>query len=562
MDLIKPPAPNQPARATALNLLSEIDSAEASDAAGAESHQRPTFEPTEPPLSPPRPSAPPRGGFSEPPPPPSSALISRPMTVPPLAAPPEQDDLDEEQLLTLPPPPLAHLLGLPDPSLAGADVLVRGVPVRDLPEAALTGHAGLFVKGKGPDLLERPSEYYAWYQARSGAGLWPFSRRFEGPIGPQARTRSEDGALAEGLNFAAHDYLSLSAHPAVIEAAHRAIRDYGTIAGGSPILAGNTTLSRQLEEEVSRLTGMDHVLLFTSGWTAGFSAITALVRDHDHIVMDVYSHASLQQGAAAATKKIARFRHCDSVSAERQVRKAREADPEGGILVITETLFSMDSDSPRVADLQKVCDDYGATLLVDCAHDLGAMGVGGRGRLGLERMIGKVDLIIGCFSKTFATNGGFLAARSEKVRQYVRAFGGPHLFSTGLSPIQTSVALAALQVSASSEGDELRRRMMDAAVTLRTELTARGLTCLGEPSALVPVLVGEEDVGRVACALAFEQNLLCNLIEYPAVAVGMSRFRLQVQSLHTREQAITAARIVDECIAAARRGMGKPEAAE
>ncbi len=532
---------------------------EQDEATGAVSEERPTREPSPPTLSPPRPSAPPRSR-TEPPPP--SSLISRPMTVPPLEAPAEQDDLDEEELFALRPAHIGQLgqLGADsEESPASAEIKVRGVPVRDIPEAALTGHAGLFVKGKGPDLLERPSEYYAWYEARSAAGLWPFSRRFEGPIGPSARTRSEDGALAEGLNFAAHDYLSLSQHPDVIEAAHKAIRDYGTIAGGSPILAGNTTLSRELEEEVSRLTGMDHVLLFTSGWTAGFSAITALVREHDHIVMDVYSHASLQQGAAAATKKIARFRHCDSVSAARQVRKAREADPDGGILVMTETLFSMDSDSPRIQDLQSICDEYGATLLVDCAHDLGAMGQGGRGRLGLENMIGKVDLIIGCFSKTFATNGGFLAARSEKVRQYVRAFGGAHLFSTGLSPIQTAVALAALRVSASPQGEDLRRRMMDAAVTLRTELTGRGLTCLGEPSALVPVLVGEEDVGRVACAMAFEQNLLCNLIEYPAVAVGMARFRLQLQSLHTREQARTAARIVDESIAAARRGMGKPE---
>ncbi|MEZ4310281.1 MAG: aminotransferase class I/II-fold pyridoxal phosphate-dependent enzyme [Polyangiaceae bacterium] len=241
-----------------------------------------------------------------------------------------------------------------------------------------------------------------------------------------------------------------------------------------------------LEEEVSKLTGMEHVLLFTSGWTAGFSAITALIREHDHIVMDVYSHASLQQGAMSATRKIARFRHCDNESARRQIRKARNADPDGGILVITETLFSMDSDSPRISELQDICREYQATLLVDCAHDLGALGPGGAGRLGIENMIGKVDLLVGCFSKAFATNGGFLATHHEKVRLYVRGYGGPHLFSTGISPIQTAVARAALQVSASSEGDELRQRLMDNAALLRRELTARGHTCIGEPSALGP----------------------------------------------------------------------------
>jgi len=535
-----------------------------SEAGGAASRTRPiSGTPSETPApypstAPPshragRPSIAPRA-WTDPPP---SSMIPRPMTVPPLAAPPDEDDLDEEELLALAPSPTGRfgeeLQAPPD----GAEILVRGVPVRDLPKTALGGHTGLFAKGRGPDLLERPSEYYAWYETRSRAGLLPYSRSFDGPIGPMAPTRSEDGVVSEGLSFAANDYLALSTHPAVHEAAHQAIRDFGTIAGGSPILAGNTTLSRTLEEEVSKLVGMDHVVCFTSGWTAGFSAITALVREHDHIVMDVYSHACLQQGAAAATRKIARFRHRDNVSAERQIRKARDADPEGGILVITETLFSMDSDSPNIGELQDICHHYGATLLVDCAHDLGALGPGGTGRLGIENRLGTVDMLIGCFSKAFATSGGFVAVRHQKVRQYIRAFSGPYLFSTGLSPIQAAVALAALRVSASPEGDELRRRLMDASLTLRAELTARDLQCIGEPSALVPVMVGDEDVARVACAIAFERGLVCNLIEYPAVAVHMARFRLQLQSLHTREHAVLAARIVDESIQAAKQACGR-----
>lgn len=478
------------------------------------------------------------------------SFIARPMTMPPLEVPLDDDELAADDALALQPssPPPGDLL----PPENDATVRVRGVPVHELPAAALTGHVGMFQRAKGRDLLERPAEFYEWYRTRVEAGLWPFCRRFESPIGPEARIRSEDGVLTEGLNFAAHDYLSLSTHPAVHEAAARALRDFGTIAGGSPGLAGNTTLTRQLEEEVSKLVGMEHVLLFTSGWTAGFSAITALIREHDHIVMDVYSHASLQQGAMSATRKISRFRHCDNESARRQIRKARKLDPDGGILVITETLFSMDSDSPRIAELQDICHEYGATLLVDCAHDLGALGPGGAGRLGIEKMIGKVDLLVGCFSKAFATTGGFLATHHEKVRLYVRGYGGPYLFSTGISPIQTAVARAALQVSASPEGDELRARMMDNALLLRDDLTARGHTCIGEPSALVPVLVGDEGVARIACALCAENGILCNLVEYPAVAVRMSRFRLQLQPLHTRDQVRRAARIVDESIRAAR----------
>jgi glycine C-acetyltransferase len=471
------------------------------------------------------------------------SFVARPMTMPPLETPLDDDELGlDDMFVPLPPE------GEPE---AAPELRVRGVPVQDLPVAALTGHFGLFQRARGRDLLERPTEFFAWYKSRLDAGLWPFCRRFESQIGPAAKIRAEDGILTEGLNFAAHDYLSLATHPEVHEAARRALHDFGPIAGGSPVLAGNTSLSEKAERAVSELTKMEHVLLFTSGWTAGFGAITALIREHDHIVMDVYSHASLQQGAMAATRKIARFRHCDNESARRQIRKARTVDPDGCILVITETLFSMDSDSTRIAELQAICREYDATLLVDCAHDLGALGPGGTGRLGIEKMLGKVDLLVGCFSKSFATGGGFLATHHEKVRLYIRAYGGPYLFSTGISPIQTGVALASLGISASAEGEGLRARLMENAVLLRSELTARGQTCIGEPSALIPVLVGDEGVARIAYALAAERGILCNLVEYPAVAVGMARFRLQVQPLHTHEQVKTAARVVDESIRAA-----------
>lgn len=529
-----------------------------SDAGSVVSHARPISDGAGPP------SAPPASSRIEPltlPPtsrttlPPRSSALPRPMTMPPMEGPPEVDDLAEDALTaalrsprtaSIPPPGSVRAPELREP--APRELRVRGIPVRELPEAALGGHAGMFARPKGRDLLQRTSDYHTWYRARSEAGLWPYSRRFDGPLDPIARTRAEDGRLQEGLNFAAHDYLSLSTHPAVHEAAHKAIRDYGPIASGSPILAGNTPQSRELEEEVGKLLGLPSVLLFTTGWAAGFSAVTALVREHDHIVMDVYSHASLQQGAMSATRKISRFRHCDNTSAERQIRKARAADAEGGILVITETVFSMDSDSPRIAELQEICRRYDATLLVDCAHDLGCLGPGGTGRFGIEGIVGKVDLVTGCFSKSFATNGGFFAARDPNVRQYVRAFGGPHLFSAAPTPVQIAVALAAMRISASPEGDVLRENMLNACVALREELSNRGLEVLGDPSSLVPVFLGDDAVARVTSALCFERGLLCNLIEYPAVAVGMSRVRLQMQSRHTAEHARAAARILHECL--------------
>jgi 7-keto-8-aminopelargonate synthetase-like enzyme len=211
----------------------------------------------------------------------------------------------------------------------------------------------------------------------------------------------------------------------------------------------------------------------------------------------------------------------------------------------------MQSDSPRIDLLQGACREYDATLLLDCAHDLGAIGPGGTGQLGIQKMLGKVDLVMGTFSTTFASNGGFLASNSEPALRYVRAFGNTWTFSNALSPIQVAVVRQALRMVRSKEGERLRGQLMTNVLALRERLTADGLVCIGEPSAVVPVLAGDDRVARIASGLLHKEGVHVNLIEFPGVPIDASRFRLQVMATHTHEHVRWAAGLLAAAISEA-----------
>ena len=180
---------------------------------------------------------------------------------------------------------------------------------------------------------------------------------------------------------------------------------------------GNTSLSVALEERLARFLGYEICTLFPIGWAAGYGIIKTLVRETDHVVIDILAHACLQEGARAATANVSRFPHLSTGAVEKRLKRIRDSDPRAGILVVTETLFSMDSDIPDIVALQALCRRYDATLLVDCAHDLGALGERGLGVLHAQDMVGKVDILMGSFSKTFASPGGWSQARPHATRR-------------------------------------------------------------------------------------------------------------------------------------------------
>lgn len=413
---------------------------------------------------------------------------------------------------------------------------------------AFSKHLGMFAFPSGSHLTERTRPLGEWLDLRTELGTWPYARTLERPPATVTRLRSQNGIEVEGLNFGSQDYLGLATDPRIREAAIRALNEYGPHAAASPMLQGNTALSRRLERELGDMIGMEHVLLFPTGWAAGFGVITGLVRPNDHVLIDQLAHACLMQGARAATANHFLYRHNDVESVRKRLRKIRGRDQENAILVVSEGLFSMDSDSPDIIALQEVCREYGAVLLVDVAHDFGASGPGGTGQVGLQGMLGRVDLVMGSFSKTFASNGGFVATRQKSVRQYLGIYGGSHMYSNGFSPLQAGVVLEALRIVRSAEGDQLRDRSLDNALRLRAGFEIRGIECLGEPSNVVPVMAGDDTRAKWTARLLEENGLIANLVEFPAVGRGRARFRFQVMASHTPQQIDTAVEIFCRCL--------------
>jgi len=200
---------------------------------------------------------------------------------------------------------------------------------------------------------------------------------------------------------------------------------------------------------------------------------------------------------------------------------------------VTESLFSMDSDTPDIAAFQALAHEFGATLMVDVAHDLGCIGEDGRGHIGVQGMLGSVDLVMGSFSKTFASNGGFVASRSRGVKEFLRYFGTPGTFSNALSPVQAAIVLRAFDIVDSVEGRALRSDLMRNVLDLRNRLHEAKMDVYGQPSAIVSVKMGTEMLARLVSSRLPDLGLIANLVEFPAVAKGAARFRLQVMAKHS-----------------------------
>jgi 7-keto-8-aminopelargonate synthetase-like enzyme len=378
---------------------------------------------------------------------------------------------------------------------------------------ALNGSMRDFRFIAGANIIDRVSAFYDWQQTRRKAGVWPLGRSTEMGARTKCQARTDEGELFEGVNFASQDYLSLSSHPDVRDTAIETTKQFGVHSAGSPALVGNTSLSLKLERKIGEFLQAEHVALFPTGWAAGFGVIKGLVRPSDHIVMDMLSHACLQEGAQAATRNIHLFRHNNLCMAREKLAKIRATDTENGILVVTEGLFSMDSDTPDIVALQELAHEYNATLVLDVAHDLGNLGEEGRGHIGIQGMLGKVDVVMGSFSKTFASNGGFVACRERSVK--------------------AAIVTKCFDIVMSPEGASLRKKLMSNVMMLRELLHGCNLETYGDPSAIVCVKMGHESLARLTSRRLPSNGLLANLVEYPAVPKGRARFRLQVMAGHT-----------------------------
>lgn len=418
------------------------------------------------------------------------------------------------------------------------------------PDKALLNADGVLNKGqmryfnpRADYILDRYKGLEEWYRRRLEAGVMSHRLQVIGDPGTQATVRDLAGRKFTGINLSTVDYMGLSDHPKLKEAAIMTLESKRLHSVNTGPLLGNSLESSSLETWLASHMGHDYGMLFPTGWAASFSGVAAIARQNDYIVIDEYAHQSLKQGAFASCNNVIKFKHLDNAEVASHLAHIRKENPKAGILVVTEGLYSMDGDAPDIAELLATCKSYRAALLVDVCHDFGCTGPRGTGTLGIQGILGDPDLIVvGAFSKAFSTNGGFLTTSNLGVLFATFSFAGPYTYSTALSPIQIAIASSGLELAAGDEGDKRREKLKSNIKITRDCAAKHGIFAYGSPSPIVSLHVGAENVARVACAKAFHEGVVTTILEYPVVSRGKARFRLSMSPEHDHD---TLRRAVD-----------------
>lgn len=329
------------------------------------------------------------------------------------------------------------------------------------------------------------------------------------------RTGTEQPPL---LDLASNDYLGLSRHPAVIEAAISALRNDGVGAGASRLVTGSRPRHAHLEADLADWLGRSCVMLFPSGFQANLAAVSVLADRHTTVLADRLIHNSLLVGVRASGARLQRFQHNDLTDLERRLQ-AMNGQP-GSVVVLSESLFSMEGTSPDVTALAALCLRYGAELLIDEAHALGVLGPEGRG---LCFGIDMVRLISGTFGKAFGSGGAFLACDADLGDALLQT-SGAFRYTTALAPPLVAGAQAALDLIRSHP--HWSRQLQQRASHWRDALEGKGWTRPAGVGPVLPLLLGSDAAALAGQAGLEDQGLLCIAIRPPTVPEGTARLRL------------------------------------
>lgn len=326
-----------------------------------------------------------------------------------------------------------------------------------------------------------------------------------------------------------NNYLGLTTHPKVREAAIEAVKRYGTSCTGSRFLNGTLAMHEQLEAELAEWVGMVAALVFSTGMQTNLGTISALIGRDDVVILDKDDHASIVDGARLGYGKIERFRHNDMEHLERVLKSIPDS---AGKLIVVDGLFSMEGDLAPLPEMTKLAKQYSAKLMVDDAHGMGVMG-GGRGTAAHFGVTEDVDLIMSTFSKAFASLGGFIAG-DESTIHYVKHVARALIFSASIPPANAAAALAALHVMRDEPEHSLR--VIEVADKMRKGFTELGFNIGNSITPVVPIIIGDDEQTFITWKMLFENGVFVNPVISPAVSPGRQLLRTSYMATHTDAQ--------------------------
>ncbi|MFV8750504.1 aminotransferase class I/II-fold pyridoxal phosphate-dependent enzyme [Nannocystaceae bacterium ST9] len=406
------------------------------------------------------------------------------------------------------------------------------------------------------DPLVPPPEFGQWVEAGAWA-LKMFEPQMLGAVRPVMQIE-RGGKRGEVVNLSSYNYLGLATHPEVIEAAHQALRDYGTGACGSPLLSGLTDMHRALEHELANFLGHEEVMLFNSGFGGGVGTLTGILRKNDVALLDAKCHLCLIDGAKQARAKLLTFAHNDAAELD-----AALAQTEGARrLVVIEGVYSMDGDTARLPELLAVTRKHGVGVMIDEAHSLLCFGARGRGvveHYGFEP--NDVGIQYATFSKSFAHAGSFAAGPAELIR-YMRFYINGYGFSCALPPVLVGGLRKALEV-AIRDGVALRTKLWANVGRFREGAQALGLDLGESDSQVFPIIIGGDRQMLYEQTIAMnDAGLFLAPIDYPSVSEDSLRYRVAITAAHEFADIDRALDILSRTLVVALRGAGNQRVLE
>ncbi len=370
-------------------------------------------------------------------------------------------------------------------------------------------------------------------------GIYPYFHELE--------SRQDVEVVMEGkrrIMLGSNNYLGLTVHPRVVEAGVQALREYGSGCSGSRFLNGTLTLHTSLERELADFLGKEAVMTFSTGFQSNLGIISAICGKNDYVICDRENHASIYDGCKLSYATMLRYRHNDMEHLEKCLKKVPDT---AGILIVTDGVFSMGGDIANLPEIVRLAKAYGARVMVDDAHGLGVLGNGGRGTADYFGLADDVDIIMGTFSKSLASIGGFMAA-SERVVDYVRHVSRPYIFCASIPPASAATAREALRIL--REQPELPARLHALSMYMRRGLKSRGIAIRDSETPIIPIYTYDVFTTLETAKALYDEGVYVNPVLPPATPATECLLRTSYMATHTEALLDEALDVIERVVKA------------
>lgn len=362
-------------------------------------------------------------------------------------------------------------------------------------------------------------------------GLYPYFREITSE--QDTKVSLKNNINSNVLMLGSNSYLGLTNHPKIKEAAINAIKKYGTGCGGSRFLNGTLDIHVELENALADFVGKESALLYSTGFMVNQGVLSTIVKKGDYILSDKFNHASIVDGCFLSAAKMIRYNHNSLEDLESKLSVIANKSNNIGILVVTDGVFSMEGDIAKLPEIVDLCERYNAMLMVDDAHSLGVLGEQGAGTASHFGITDKVDLIMGTFSKSLASVGGFIAGEKDVIH-FLKHNSRAHIFSASMPPASAASVLAALKIIKSEP--ERIDKLWKNTYRMKQGLLDLGFNLGDTETPILPVIVGAMETAFLMCKLLEKEGIFVNPAAPPAVPPNRSLIRLSLMATHSFEE--------------------------